>query len=282
MRLGVERGIDTEDANDGLTAATNEEQTVSKENGIYGSRWNAIHHGYFSDSKVAFPLIEVIKRAIEANHPNVVVDLGGGTGFILKELLKYRELSNMLLVNVDISPLQLSECVDERISYLQASVDQITRSQFQTNDNGLMMIARSLLHYFGYSGLRPLLRHIRRQLVKGEIFVHQSACFEKVEDAECLNLVYKLMSTPKWYTTVNNLKSMLNDAGFSVCDVCPAVKLQLESNDLSERYQLNPQQIILIRKEIERLYGQKSKLFISSTDHFTAWLHYSIFTCKAI
>jgi len=282
MRSGAKRGIDTKDANDGWVAVSNKEQSVSKENGIYGSRWNTIHNGYFSDSKVAFPLIEVIKRAIKANHPNVVADLGGGTGFILKELLKHQELSNMRLVNVDISPLQLSECVDDRISYLQASVDQITRSQFQTNENGLLIIARSLLHYFGYSGLRPLLRHIRRQLMKGEIFVHQSACFENVKDAECLNLVYKLMSTPKWYSTVDNLKSMLNDAGFSVYDVCPAVKLQLESNDLSERYQLNSQQKILIQKEIERLYGQKSEVFISSTDHFTIWLHYFIFTCKAI
>ncbi len=282
MWLGAKRGIDTEGTNDGLVAVSNGEQTVSKERGIYGSRFNTIHNGYFSDPKVAFPLIEVIKRAIEANRPNVVVDLGGGTGFMLKELLKHQVLSNIRLVNVDISPLQLSECVDNHIMYLQASVDQINRSQFQTNGNGLMMIARSLLHYFDYSGLRPLLRHIRRQLMKGEIFVHQSACFEKVEDAECLNLVYKLMSTPKWYCTVDNLKSMLNDAGFSVCEICPAVKLQLESNDLSERYQLNPQQIILIRKEIERLYGQKSELFISSTDHFTVWLHYFIFTCKAI
>jgi hypothetical protein len=282
MRLGAKRGIDTEDANDGLAVASNEEQTVSKENCIHGSRWNTIHSGYFSDPKVAFPLIEVIKRTIEANHPNVIVDLGGGTGFILKELLKHHELSNIRLINVDISPSQLSECVDNRIIHLQASVDQINRSQFQASENGLLMIARSLLHYFGNSGLRPLLRHIRRQLTKGEIFVHQSACFEKVEDAECLNLVYKLMSTPKWYSTIDKLKSMLNEAGFSVCDVCPAVKLQLESNDLSERYQLSPQQIILIRKEIERLYGQKSELFISSTDHFTLWLHYSIFTCKAI
>jgi hypothetical protein len=127
----------------------------------------------------------------------------------------------------------------------------------------------------------PLLRHIRRQLKKDEIFVHQSACFENVEDAECLNLVYKMMSTQKWYGTVDNLRSMFRDAGFRVVDVRPAAKLRLESDDLSERYKLSSQQKILIQKEVERLYGQKPEVFTSPGDGFTVWLHYFIFTCKA-
>ncbi|MFA5364249.1 MAG: class I SAM-dependent methyltransferase [Candidatus Bathyarchaeia archaeon] len=267
----------SKEANDKPVAVSNK-----KEECIYGRKWNTVHNGYFSDPKVAYPLINVIKQAIEMNQPNVVVDLGGGTGFILKELLKHQVPSNMRFVNVDVSALQLSECVDDRINYLQASVDQINRNQFQPDENGLMIVARSLLHYFGYSGLIPFLQHIRRQLKEGEIFVHQSACFEKEEDTQCLNLVYKLMSTPKWYTTIGNLKSMLKDAGFSVCNVCPAVKLRLESDELSERYQLSPQQIALISKEVNQRYGQKPELFISSADCFTIWLHYSIFTCKAI
>ena len=280
MSSGAKRDVDANDTNDGCVVS-NKEQSASKEASIYGRRWSTIHSGYFSDPQVAFPLIEVIKQAITANRPKVVADLGGGTGFILKELLKHQELSNVRLVNVDASPLQLSECVDDRICHLQSPVDQVTRSQFQTNDDGLLVIARSLLHYFGSSGLRPLLRHIQRQLKKGKIFVHQSACFENVEDAECLNLVYKMMSTRKWYGTVDNLKSMLTDAGFSVCDVRPAAKLQLDSDELSERYQLSSQQRVLIQKEIERLYGQKPEVFTSSGDRFTLWLHYYIFTCKA-
>ena len=280
MGSGAKRDVDANDANGGCVAS-NKEQSASKVDCIYGRRWNSIHSGYFSDPKVAFPLIEAIKQAIKATSPRVVVDLGGGTGFILKELLKHQDLSNVRLVNVDASPLQLSECMDKCISHLYASVDQVTRSQFQTNGNGLLMIARSLLHYFGYSDLMPLLRHLRSQLKKGEIFVHQSACFENVEDAECLNLVYKMMSSQKWYGTVDNLKSMLHDVGFSVVVVRPADKLPLESSDLSERYQLSPQQRTLIQKEIERLYGQKPEVFTSSATGFTVWLHYYIFTCKA-
>jgi SAM-dependent methyltransferase len=178
---------------------TNREQLISKESGIYGRRWNTFHDGYFSDANVAYPLIEVIKRAVEESHPAVVADLGGGTGFILKELLKLRELSDIRLVNVDISPIQLSECEDPRIVHIQAFADQFTRSQLQASECRLLFIARSLLHYFGDSGLRPLLQHIRSQLKKNEIFIHQSACFESAKDAECLNLFYKLMGTPKYY-----------------------------------------------------------------------------------
>lgn len=281
MKPDVKQGI-SKDIDDAEIMASNKEQSVLKENGIYGKRWETLHNGYFADPEVALPLIEVIKRAIKESHPTVIADLGGGTGFILKELLKCQELSNIRLVNVDISSVQLSECVDDHIIHLQASVDQLTRNQLQIDEGKILFIARSLLHYFGYSGLRPLLRNIRSQLSKGEIFVHQSACFENIKDAECLNLVYKLMGTPKWYSTVKNLKSILNDSGFNVYEIRTAAKLRLESNDLSERYQLVSKQKILIRKEIERLYGQKFEVFISSTDDFTAWLHYFIFSCKAI
>lgn len=282
MGLEANRGLEAKNKNDEQIADNLKKQAVPKEECIYGNRWNTIHNNYFSDPKVASPLIEVIKNAIKTNQPHVIADLGGGTGFILKELSKQKEISSRL-VNVDSSPLQLSECIDERIINLQASVDKISRSQIlQTNEDELMIIARSILHYFGYSGLRPLLRHIRSQLMEGEIFVHQSACFEDAKDAECLNLVYKLMSTTKWYATIDNLKAILSDTGFRICDICPTFKLRLESRDLAERYKLSSQQKNLIRKEIEQRYGQKHELFTSSIDDFTVWLHYYVFTCKAI
>ena len=188
----------------------------------------------------------------------------------------------MRLVNVDTSQVQLSETRDQRITYIQTSIDQITRKQLQPNkEDRLMLIARSLLHYFGETGLKPILQHIRRQLKTGEIFIHQSACFQNARDAECLNLLYKLMSTQKWYTTTDKLKSMLTDTGFHVCDIYPTTKLQLDSNDLTERYHLNPQQRTLIQKQIAKQYNQRPQVFTCTPDHFTAWLHYNIFSCKA-
>jgi SAM-dependent methyltransferase len=283
-RAEVEKKVKAvaKDSDVDLVAVPNREKTISKENDIYGRRWESIHNGYFSDPNVAYPLIQEIKQAVEAFHPTVVADLGGGTGFILKELSRLGELSNMRMVNVDISSVQLSECENTRIVQLRVSADQFTRSQLQASECRLLVFARSLLHYFGDSGLRPLLKHIRSQLKKDEIFVHQSACFESAKDAECLSLLYKLMGTTKCYYTVNNLESMLNDSGFGVYDIYPAAKLRLESSELTERYQLSPHQKIIIRREIERLYGQKYEVYISFRENFTAWLHYFIFCCRAI
>jgi O-methyltransferase involved in polyketide biosynthesis len=212
-----------------------------------------------------------------------VADLGGGTGFILKELLKQQEFPKTIhLVNVDTSPLQLSEIKDHRIKFIKISINQITRKQLQPNKKGLMLISRSILHYFGEEGLKPLLQHIRSQLKTGEIFIHQTACFQDIRDAQCLNLLYKLMTTEKWYTTVNTLKSILTEVGFYVYDICQSPNLQLDSTDLTERYHLNPHQITLIQKQIEQQYGQKPLVYTCSPDHFKAWLHYNLFSCRAI
>ncbi len=265
-----------------LAAAHYRKQSIFEENDVYGLRWNTLHEGYFSNPNVSFPLTLAIKRAIKASRPAVVADLGGGTGFVLKELSKFKELSSIRMVNLDTSSVQLSCCDDPRIVQLQASADQFTRSQLQANESGLLVFARSLLHYFDDSELRHLLQHIRNQLQMGEIFVHQSACFEKSEDAECLNLLYKLMKTSKCYHTVNELASILRDAGFAVYDIMPAPKLRLESADLTVRYRLSPQLKIKIRKEMKELYNKRTEVYNSSEENFTAWLHYSIFSCRAI
>ena len=185
-------------------------------------------------------------------------------------------------MNVDASPLQISEIVDQRIKHIQTSIDQITREKLQPKENDLMLVSRSLLHYFGEKGLKPLLQHIRNQLKTGEIFIHQSASFQDQRDAQCLNLLYKLMGTKKWYTTTVNLKAVLNEVGFQVCSMCSAAELRLDSTDLAERYGLSPDKLNDIQKQIDSQYGQKSQVYSHSIEHFTAWLHYNIFCCKAI
>ncbi len=186
------------------------------------------------------------------------------------------------MINIDASPLQHSENRDQQIINIQTPIDQLTRKQLQPNKNGLMLIARSIVHYFGEADLKPILQHIRSILKSGEIFIHQSACFQNIRDAECLNKIYKLMGTQKWYTTIDTLKSILTDVGFEVYNICPASNLQLDSTDLTERYHLNPQQVTLIQKQIEQQYSQKPQIYTCSPDHFMAWLHYNIFSCKAI
>jgi hypothetical protein len=145
-----------------------------------------------------------------------------------------------------------------------------------------MLIARSILHYFGEANFKPMLQHIRSLLKNGEIFIHQTACFQNIIDAQCLNEIYKLMGTKKWYTTIDALKFVLNEVGFQVYDICTASNLQLDSTELTERYQLNPEQVTLIQKQIEQKYDQKTQIYSCSPHHFTTWLHYNIFSCKAI
>jgi SAM-dependent methyltransferase len=259
-----------------------QEQSVEKEMRVHGRRWETIHGSYFSDPEAARPLVEAICHAIDLSHPNVVADLGGGTGFVLKELLKRRALPGIRLVNVDISPLQLQECQDDRISLLQASVAQVTRQDLAAGEDVLLLVARAILHYFSRPDQRQLLSHLRGQQKEGELFVHHSSCFQEAKDAECLSLLYERMGTQKWFGILAEMEALLKEKGWSICQVRPAPKIPLDSTDLAERYSLSPQQIISIREEISEKYGQKPEVFTFTEDGFRAWLHAYIFTCKAV
>jgi SAM-dependent methyltransferase len=258
-----------------------EEDSVRREMKIHGTRWGSFHHRYFSDPEVAEPLTAAILSAVYAARPDVIADLGGGTGFLLKELLWRRPLEGVRLVDVDVSDRQLSACEDDRIERLAASASTVARRDLVAEDRHLLLVARSLLHYFGCDGLLPLLRHLRSQLQVGELFVHQSACFKDSEDAACLNRVYEMMGTEKWYFTVDELEAALGKAGFSLSEVRAAPPLQLDSGDLAERYELSAAQVASIREEVAREFGERPGVFTSAGEGFTAWLHYSIFTCRA-
>ncbi len=255
-----------------------ENQSVLKELAVHGPRFASLFDGYFSDPDTARPLVEAVERAIDSTRPGVVADLGGGTGFILSELLR-RGLQGVRLVNVEISSKQLSACNDDRIAILQISADKVTRGELQAEDVKLMLIARGVLHYFGRLGLDPLLRHLHGQLRPGEYFVHQSAAFQSQSDADVMNHLYARIGTEKWFFTVDKLKSRLEDAGFIVCDVVPAPKLEMNSVELGERYGLGPEQMGSIGREIERIFG-KQEVFMLFGMEFKACLHSWIFICE--
>jgi predicted TPR repeat methyltransferase len=258
-----------------------EEDSVRREMKIHGTRWESFHHRYFADPGVAEPLTFAILSAIDSSRPDVVADMGGGTGFLLKELLRRRPLPGVRLVDVDVSDRQLAACEDGRIERLAASAATVARRDLGAEDRRLLLVARSLLHYFGDSGLLPLLCHLRGQLCEGELFVHQSACFADDGDAACLNRVYEMMKTEKWYFTIEDLEAALEKAGFSLSEVRSAPPLRLDSGDLAERYGLGAEQVASIREEVGREFGERLGVFSSAGEGFTAWLHYSIFTCRA-
>ena len=108
-------------------------QSVLRESGVHGQRWAEVFDGYFSDADVAGPLLDAVEKAIDVGKPDVLADLGGGTGFLLAQLLR-RGLQKVRLVDVDLSEKQLSVCANGGIVKLQSPLNQVTRRQLLAGD----------------------------------------------------------------------------------------------------------------------------------------------------
>lgn len=258
------------------------EDHVGTEKIVHGQRWGEFHNGYFSDPAIVSPLVGAARRVLAQSPADVVVDLGGGTGFLLSQLAANGVGAATTLINVDCSDIQLALKDSVEIIRVHASIGEVRRRDVATGDQRLFLIMRSVLHYLGEDGLLPLLRHLRNQVSEGESFVHQSASFENEEDAACLNALYCHMRTRKWYPTVNNLKNCLLKSGWRVTDTIEAAPLVLTSEDLGLRYALDANDIGRIRDAMVGEFGDESRVFRLTPSGFQADLHYRIFTCVAI
>jgi hypothetical protein len=257
-------------------------RVIAKETGIHGTAWDSFHGGYFSDLSVARPLIEKACGAIVSSQPDVVVDLGGGTGYLLKALQESCPGLTARLVNIDLSGKQLSESAHECIQTVQCPIETFTRTNIDPHAERFLFLMRSALHYMGKHGIYPFLLHLRSQMKKDEFFVHQTACFDRERDAFCLNILYQLMDTEKWYLPTHELKSLLEQSGWEVVSVAPAPLLTLPSDDLVKRYRLNNATVNRIRDVIVRQFGERQDVFRKTPDGFCAYLQYRIFTCVAV
>ena len=255
---------------------------VGKEANIHGKEWNALHDGYFSDPTTAAPLIEKVRDAIQISKPEVIVDLGGGTGFLLRELVRNNIASGIQLVNLDVSPKQLEMVSDKQIRTIQRSLTDFVRADAGDPGKRFLFIMRSVLHYHGRDGLASLLRHLRDQARNGEMFVHQTACSDQQADTDCINLLYERMQTGKWYPMAGQLVQALERSGWSVKSNSPAPALSVTSRDLGKRYGIDPDRLDAIRGEIVQRFGEKSGVFEITQDGFRAFLHYRLFECVAV
>lgn len=255
---------------------------VGKESGVHGRKWNTMHGGYFSDPAVADPFIEFVQKAIDVSKPGVIVDLGGGTGFVLHELIKRCAAPGIRLVNLDVSQKQLNVKHHSRILSVRRSIAEFRRSDIDPGNKSFLFIMRSALHYFGKEGLMPLLCHLRSQMKHGEFFVHQTACFNSANGARCLNRLYDCMGTGKWYPTSKQLCRFLEKAGWGIMSVDPAPALPLASEDLGRRYRLSKHRLAEIRNELGKTPGQKNDILRLTPKGFCAYLHYQIVTCFAV
>ena len=257
------------------------DKVIYREMNQHGANWGKLHNGYFADAQVASPFIEKIKSAISISQPKAVVDLAGGTGFILS-LIEKIVTPDIRLVDIDVSNKQLeSHQTGLRIKNLCENLSDFERDEIG-NEDKFLFIMRSAFHYFGQDGLEPLLKHLRPQMNTGEYFVHQTACFENQRNCDCANMIYKMMNTGKWYPTVEQLRQLLENTGWKIESVSDAPKLTLTCEDLAKRYNLKPRIIIAIRRSIVKHYGQIKDVAELTEDGFRAYLHYKIFTCKAV
>ena len=250
------------------------------EQAVHGAPWGQLHGGYFSDPEVARPLVAAVRDVARETGPDRIVDLGGGTGFLLGQL-RAAGLAGVSLAVLDDSAPQLAEAEKNGWACVRGSVDAFRRAEVAPGGRRVLWIMRSVLHYAGAAGLDPLLRHLRAQAEAGEFWVHQTACFERAEDAACLNALYRRMRTAKWYPTTADLQARLAAAGWPAATIRPAPTLDLDSAELGLRYGLDARELAAIRAEMQAEFGPNASAFHLRPDGFRAELRYAVFVCRA-
>ena len=258
------------------------EDYIGTEKVVHGRRWGAFHGGYFSDPTIARPLVETARGIMAKSPADMIVDVGGGTGFLLSQFASQDIGAGAALVDVDCSEPQLAQTDKESILRVCTSIMDFRRGDIAVADKRLFFVMRSVLHYLGETGLSPLLRHLREQAKEGEIFMHQSASFDNDQEAACLNTLYRYMHTRKWYPTVNDLEKYLSGSGWRVTAKVQAPPLLLTSDDLGQRYALDISDIRRIRDMMAREFGETNRVFQLTPSGFHANLHYWIYTCVAV
>lgn len=255
---------------------------LGPEGAVHGQLWGRMHGGYFSDPAVAQPLVEAVRRVWAKARADVMVDLGGGTGFLLAQLRAEGVGAEALLVNLDCSEAQLEVAGQAEALAVWGAVDGFRREGVAPAGRKVLWLMRSVLHYFGEAGLTPVLAHLRAQAEEGEFWVHQTACFEREADAACLNDLYRRLRTPKWYPTVGDLQQRLQATGWRVEDCLPAPGLPLASGELGSRYGLDKTEIRHIGAALSAELGQDTEVLSFLPSGFQAELHYRIFVCRAV
>jgi hypothetical protein len=260
----------------------NIEEQIKREKGVHGEQWGSLHGGYFSDTFIVRPFIKTIASYLSAFPADMIIDLGGGTGFVLRELMAEGVTGNMISVNLDASETQMEAIEKNVISCIKGMISDFSRGDLTVDgEKRIFFIMRSVLHYFGKDGLAAVLQHIRDQAKQGEMFIHQSVCFETAGEARCMNALYREMGSPKWYPVVQYMRDCATAAGWETMALYPAPSLKLSSAELGQRYGLDQPALLKIRDRLMNEFGEIENVFERVSDGFTAYLHYRIVVARA-
>jgi len=258
------------------------DKIIEREAHVHGSQWGSLYDGYFGDKQIARNYVAAIMRAAGKCKPSAIVDLGGGTGFILEQLVEAGIADDIRLVNLDESDAQLAVCKKKRITSRKGGLQSLCRSDIVNEAGSLMLICRSVLQYGGILGQKPWLNHLRRQLKKGEWFVHQSGCSDDLEAALALDVLFEMAGVDKWVPHKEAFVRLLKKAKFEITEDFPVQPLGMPSDGIAVRYGVSPQRMAEIKADLQRTCANRPDLFKSTPSGFVFNFPYRVFVCKAI
>jgi len=258
------------------------DKIVEREAHIHGKLWDKLYDSYFSNPYVAQDYISAIIIATCKCKPSAIVDLGGGTGFILKQLVEAGIADDIRLVNMDESDSQLAMCRHPRITPLKGAIQSLQRAEIVKETESLMLICRSVLQYGGIFGQKPWLAHLRSQLKPGEWFAHQSGCSGDIEAALALDVLFEMMGVEKWVPHKEAFMALLTQAKFEVTDDFPMPPVGMPSDGLAIRYGVAPEILAKINADLLHTCANRPDLFKLTPTGFTFNFPYRVFVCKAV
>lgn len=257
------------------------EKNVEHEQHVHGARWAAVDDGYFVSPEVARPLVDATLDAVAQSRPAAVVDLGGGTGFILERLIDSGIDANIKLVDLDDSAAQLEEIHDGRITRLKASIPAFHREHLGIGDGGLVFITRSTLHYANVMGQRPWLHHIRGEMRPGEFFIHQTLDAPDADQALVANLFLEHGRQGKWVCARAVMRRILDEANLPVESESQARTLTFPERDLVDRYKLSAAEIQDLKSDLAQYTDKYPELVELTANGLNMHFPYRIYTCRA-
>ena len=255
---------------------------VKREAHVHGKLWAKQASGFFSDPNMAKDYVAAIMRVARDYPPSAIADLGGGTGFILEQLVATNIAENIKLVNIDESDVQLAMCKHPRIVPMKGAFESFRRADIVSETGKMMVISRSVLQYGGIFKQKPWLDHVRGQMKPGEWFVHQSGCAEDAEGALALDAMFEQMDVGKWVPHKEALVRLLVQAGFGITDAFPVPAVEMVSEELSVRYGVSPDTLARIKADLQRTCSNRPDLVKFSPSGFSFNFPYYVFLCKAV
>lgn len=263
-------------------AEKHSENEVKKEQLVHGSKWQSVYGGYFSDPGIAAPFLNQIEAAILSAPPQIIVDLGGGVGFMLEQIM-VRDLvpSDVRLINLDISEEQQHGVEDAHIEKMVSSMVEFERSGITEKEEKILFITRSTLHYGGIFGLKPILEHIRQQMRPGEYFVHQTGCHENPEEVLLVDELAERMHSNKWVPPLSTLHRLCFEAGFDIETSVSGPVLPIPSDQLISRYGISIAEMEKIHQTLKREYPDTG-LIKEEKNGFIVFAPFRILRCRAV